>query len=103
MAGDQSDKKIGPATWIPLGSALLVAFTIWKGWDWLDNRLDEADTRALLQAAEVQRQFQDLKHHLERVEQRVSDQLTYDRFVAWRDLLEVMNAGKIEVPPVKQD
>ncbi len=103
MANDNAEKKLSPATWIPLGSALLVAFTIWKGWDWLDNRLDEADTRALLQAAEVQRQFQDVKHHLERVEQRVANQLTYDRFVSWRDMLEVMNQGTINVPPVKQD
>lgn len=99
----ESTGKFSPATWVPLGSAVLVGFTIWKGADWIDNRLDASETAATLQAGEVRAQFQSVREHLDRLDQRLSAQLTWERFSAWRDMLEVVNKGVISVPPAKRD
>jgi len=96
--------KFSPATWIPLGSAVVVCVSILAGWNWLDERLDTSDAKQAAQAADMKAEFQGVKYRLERVEDSVADRVTFDRISAWRDLLEVSNIGKgIIVPPFRRD
>lgn len=103
MAGEEKSRKLDLANTVTVGSALMVLVSVLKGWDWMDDRMDQADARDALMAAKVEGQLQGITYRLETIDQKIAVQLTTDRFIAWRDLLEMSNRDKITVPPFRRD